>query len=268
MNKNDYYIYVHHRVDNGEVFYVGKGRGRRCFITTSRNKKWHNIVKEANGFTVEYLHNNLLNDEALAIESEYLSKPKPDWNLINISKVSKIKPIVYGYFSDIFYIDESSPSCLRYLKEIRGGHYKTQVIKRGGAIAGTLNDAGYWEVRLNKIKYRVHRIIYCLAYMKDLDTNLVIDHKDSNKSNNKVDNLQEISQRDNAIKQRIRNTNTSGFIGMRFLDHENRWVVGITIHGKFIVKSFHIKKYGTKEKAFDAAYLYNKKLREQYGYYI
>jgi len=268
MNKNDYYIYVHHRVDNDEVFYVGKGRGRRCFITTSRNKKWHNIVKEANGFTVEYLHNNLLNDEALAIEYEYLSKPKPDWNLINISKVSKIKPICYGYFSDIFYIDESSPSCLRYLKEIRGGHYKTQVIKNIGDVAGTLNNAGYWEIRLNYVKYKAHRIVYCIANMKDLNPNLVIDHKDSNRSNNKVNNLQEISQRDNVIKQTIRNTNKSGYTGIRFLDHEKRWIVTICIHDKYISKSFCIKKFETKEKAFEAAYLYNKDLREKYGYYI
>jgi len=48
------YIYLHRRNDTGEVFYVGKGTGKRATETHSRNSHWHNVVNKA-GFTAEII---------------------------------------------------------------------------------------------------------------------------------------------------------------------------------------------------------------------
>jgi hypothetical protein len=68
---NRYYVYQHVRPDNGTPFYVGKGKGNRCFSTTSRNKFWHSIVKSV-GFKVEIIASNLNELEAYYLEAFYI----------------------------------------------------------------------------------------------------------------------------------------------------------------------------------------------------
>lgn len=62
-----FYIYQHRRNDTGEVFYVGKGQGRRAHYKHSRGKHWHSIVNKA-GFTVEIIEDKLF--EGVAFEKE------------------------------------------------------------------------------------------------------------------------------------------------------------------------------------------------------
>jgi len=45
-----FYVYEHIRLDTNTVFYVGKGKGRRCFESRRRNQYWHNVVNKAGGF--------------------------------------------------------------------------------------------------------------------------------------------------------------------------------------------------------------------------
>lgn len=48
-----FYTYAHYR-PNGEVFYVGKGTGRRA-LDKRRNKYWHNVVAKDGEYKVEIL---------------------------------------------------------------------------------------------------------------------------------------------------------------------------------------------------------------------
>lgn len=43
--QDNYYVYTHSR-PNGEVFYVGKGKGNRCYVMNRRNKHHKNIVEK------------------------------------------------------------------------------------------------------------------------------------------------------------------------------------------------------------------------------
>jgi hypothetical protein len=43
---NEFYTYVHIRQDNGQVFYVGKGKGNRVVSLNKRNLHWQNIAKK------------------------------------------------------------------------------------------------------------------------------------------------------------------------------------------------------------------------------
>ena len=55
---------------------------------------------------------------------------------------------------------------------------------------------GYWEVKINSSTFKVHRIVYKLFY-PDFDENLMIDHIDGNRLNNKIENLRAVSHTEN-----------------------------------------------------------------------
>jgi group I intron endonuclease len=63
----NFYIYQHKKTDTNEIFYVGKGKGRRFKQIFGRNEYWHRVVKK-HGFTSEIIKNGL--DEELALFAE------------------------------------------------------------------------------------------------------------------------------------------------------------------------------------------------------
>jgi hypothetical protein len=66
MSEADYYLYVHAKKDNGDVFYVGKGKRRRAWHT-NRNKMWKAIA-DKHGFVPIMIRSGLSDDQALAQE--------------------------------------------------------------------------------------------------------------------------------------------------------------------------------------------------------
>jgi hypothetical protein len=72
INKAVYYIYFHRRIDNGQVFYVGKGVGNRAYTRNSRNDLWHNVA-DTIGFNVEIIEKDLLQDLAYEREIYYIA---------------------------------------------------------------------------------------------------------------------------------------------------------------------------------------------------
>lgn len=84
-------------------------------------------------------------------------------------------------FSDMFQIDEASPSGLSWRI-----HKKHKI--KPGTPAGCLTK--YYTVVVNGVKYRVHRIIYQIHNkIEILKGDVIVDHIDGNKLNNSVDNL-------------------------------------------------------------------------------
>ena len=43
----EYYVYIHYLVDNKEIFYVGKGTGKRAWSKSSRSLEWKEKTKNA-----------------------------------------------------------------------------------------------------------------------------------------------------------------------------------------------------------------------------
>jgi len=71
---NNYYVYIHRKKTNGEVFYVGKGKGKRAWATSktvSRSKLWRNTSAK-HGLTVEIVVNDIQEWYAFELECELI----------------------------------------------------------------------------------------------------------------------------------------------------------------------------------------------------
>jgi len=95
---------------------------------------------------------------------------------------------------------------------------------------------GYYIVALyknGKIKqFIVHRLVY-QTFIGDLIKGLVIDHISGVRTENNVENLQQITYRANTIKGELCKNNTSKYVGVsRVKDRYNKWLAQIRINGK------------------------------------
>ena len=63
-----YYTYAHCRNDNGLIFYIGKGKGKRAYINVGRSTAWNDIYNSV-GHTVEILAEWPTSEEAHSHET-------------------------------------------------------------------------------------------------------------------------------------------------------------------------------------------------------
>jgi hypothetical protein len=70
---NNHYIYFHINLVSNEVFYVGKGKGRRAWSKDKRSYHWYNTVKKY-GYRVDIVEDNLTDDISLQREIFYINK--------------------------------------------------------------------------------------------------------------------------------------------------------------------------------------------------
>lgn len=115
--------------------------------------------------------------------------------------------------------------------------------KCGGKVAGTVGAKGYIMIGVGKVYYLAHRIIWKMKTGVDpLD---IIDHEDTDRSNNRWRNLREAANGPNIQNSRIRKDNKSGVKGVHWEASHNAWRASIGHEGKQI-------KIG-RFKSFDAA---------------
>lgn len=69
---NDFYVYVHRRLSDNKIFYVGKGKNKRAFEKSDRNSKWTNIAN-AHGFKVEFAVAHMEELDALKLEQDMIA---------------------------------------------------------------------------------------------------------------------------------------------------------------------------------------------------
>jgi hypothetical protein len=70
---NKYYIYVHINPLKNEIFYVGKGCGKRAWSKYGRNSFWKSIVKKY-GYIIDIVEDKLIEDKAYEREIFYIKK--------------------------------------------------------------------------------------------------------------------------------------------------------------------------------------------------
>ena len=133
---------------------------------------------------------------------------------------------------------------LRYDPESGNFYWKNQW-SRSGKLAGDPHNMGYWNIRVKGKAYLAHRLAWFFVYGK-WPVN-IIDHRDRNKRNNRIENLRDTNQSINQYNQKIRNNSASGYKGVTL--HQGRWKVRRS--GKYI------GMFGTPEEAAAAYEAHN-----------
>jgi hypothetical protein len=146
------------------------------------------------------------------------------------------------------YIDPDIKKYLRYDAETgkifwklnKGGNAKA------GNEAGWMDKGGYFIIKLNRKSYKAHRIAWLLTYGSwPVDQ---IDHINGNAGDNRLANLRDVSNRENARNKKIPKNNTSGTIGVSFYKRDQNYQARIKVNGK----SKHLGYFKNKEEAIAA----------------
>lgn len=160
---------------------------------------------------------------------------------------------------ELYYYDESSPTCLRWNKDIFSGrHLNQKNVSKGDVAGGFSSGSGYYQVRNYGKLFLVHRVIWELTN-GSIPDGMFVDHKDQNKINNRLDNLRLVTKAGNNQNHPLRKDSTSGVVGVNLSTHHNKdgsvreywravWFEG----GKVRNKCFNVKKYG-HDNAFELA---------------
>ena len=121
-----------------------------------------------------------------------------------------------------------------------------------GSVAGTLNDAGYLLIGFEGKRYRAHRLAW--LYMTGEWPSSEIDHRNTNRRDNRWENLREASGSQNQWNQQKRTDNTSGVKGVRFWKNRTHEyaIARLAVHGKIVQKMFSVAKFG-RDEAFRLA---------------
>jgi hypothetical protein len=239
----NYYVYGHIRNDNGQLFYIGKGTGKRSHSFSNRSCKWK-LCSGTEGVTVHIFAKGLTSNEALKLEEKLIHEHKPN---ANKSSSGAYKEVPYDLLSRTVYYDESSSTFLRWKEDCgwTGMYFSAKKNEEAGVLCAN-NKA---IVMINKVAYSVNRVVWVL-HNKSVDVNSVIDHIDGNTANNKIENLREVSVAENARNKKKSARNKSNFTGVyiKNMKGSDFWTATWqNLDGKKIRKSFSILKYGQEQ---------------------
>jgi len=172
-----------------------------------------------------------------------------------------------------FKYTEESARCLIWLEDVKEN---SRVLKRMKSNrAGCINGAGYWIVGLNGKLYSVHRLVWTIIH-GDIPEGLVINHINCNRSDNRINNLELVTSRQNSRRSKINKNgelstiNTSGVNGIQEEKTWNGTKTKLNYYArvcwkgydfKLNRKSFAYSKYG-KEEAWRLAIEFNNQIRK------
>jgi hypothetical protein len=135
-------------------------------------------------------------------------------------------------------IGEQTPT-QQYVREIFDYDQSTGVVTRkrsvsrntkAGQQAGSINGHGYRDVRVLLKTYPLHRIIWLYVY--GYLPSKKIDHINRNRLDNRLANLREVDDAENAKNISIPRHNKSGCTGVSWYSSRKKWTVTIKVNGK------------------------------------
>ena len=117
---------------------------------------------------------------------------------------------------------------------------------KAGDIAGCPGGDGYLQIRVQSRKYQAHRLAWLYVYGEWPEGQ--IDHINRNRSDNRISNLRDVTQKQNLQNAGKRSNNTSGHSGVRWYKQSSKWVAVITHNYNRI----HLGYFNTMEEAISA----------------
>jgi hypothetical protein len=126
-----------------------------------------------------------------------------------------------------------------YLKELFDYREDGKLVRKAttsnrakiGTIVGSNNGNGYLRVCVKSKYCHVHRIIFMWHYgyfPKE------VDHKNGNRSDNRIENLREATHLQNGKNLSVRKNNKAGVNGVKWDSERNKWHASIRVNYKNI----------------------------------
>lgn len=130
-------------------------------------------------------------------------------------------------------------------RELRAGRMaqydKTWNVRWAGRVAGCKYSKGrgsvYLEIVIDYVHHDAHRLAW--LYVHGEHPKHQIDHRDRDGTNNAIANLRDVSTYVNSINKGLRSDNTSGRVGVRWVEKQARWLAQIHIGGRGIFLGYH-----------------------------
>jgi len=120
---------------------------------------------------------------------------------------------------------------------------------KAGHLAGAINAKGYRLLSVDGVLYYSHRVAWAIHYGKWPPAALQVNHKDHDRANNRIGNLELATSAQNTCHRRgAQANNKCGFRGVDFVPSRGKWRATITLGGKVI----HLGSFLTVQEAISA----------------
>lgn len=234
-------MYGHFIKDTNVLFYIGKGCGGRVAGKHNRNNLWTATTEKYDYYSL-IIKDNLTENEAIKFENELLQEFPTSCNIAASSKPTKT--IDYDFIRQAVYYAEDSPTFLRWVNDRANG------ARKAGTVAGSFDGDGYGQIYIKDKLYKIHRVVWVLTNKQNLESNLIVDHKDRNKSNNHKDNLRLTTLEVNAknVDWVTSKPSNTGLQGISHRNNQKCYRVSWSENSKQLEKSFSYSTRKHKDK--------------------
>lgn len=118
--------------------------------------------------------------------------------------------------------------------------------KTAGKLAGSPDEEGYLRIGIDRRRYRSHRLAWFYVYGEWPE--LEIDHKDTDRTNNRIGNLRQVTRHVNMQNMRKSPTKAASDLPMGVCRSRRGFYSQICVYGKKI----NLGSYPTPEAAHEA----------------
>ena len=115
-----------------------------------------------------------------------------------------------------------------------------------GSVAGTKDKYGYIKIGLDYKQYTAHRLVF--LYTTGKWPEMQVDHINRKRDDNRLSNLREANNRENAQNMGVFVTNKSGYTGVCWNKKDKRWKAQICVNKKVNFLGY----FDTPEEAHEA----------------
>ena len=114
-----------------------------------------------------------------------------------------------------------------------------------GQQVGSPNKWGYLQVQVDERSYRVHRVIWLMEKGRWPGE---LDHINGNRTDNRIENLREVTRQDNMRNNPLSSKNSSGSMGVSWDSSMGKWRARLAVNRK----SVHLGYFKNKSDAIAA----------------